>query len=185
MTNIKGILLENYNTTFIKNSVNTNLIYLYNSNFYIIIKDSLRKKLNIKNQNYLYIYLKSRLWVDMQKNNPKKYLFVCEFISKNIIKFLNQFYKYEFYKLKFGGKGYKIRKKNKIFFFLFNRAHPTRIWWRYFFFKRLRKYKMYIKGINIHNSFAYNIIKIRKFNVFTKKGLRLTRQKSFKKKGKK
>jgi len=61
MTNIKGILLENYNTTFIKNSVNTNLIYLYNSNFYIIIKDSLRKKLNIKNQNYLYIYLKSRL----------------------------------------------------------------------------------------------------------------------------
>lgn len=172
--NIKRILLENFNFKIVKNENNYNVVYIciYNKNFIIIIKSTVKKDRTFKidNSNCLYF----SIWSGLDK-----------YLSNNTFIFLNQFFKYKYFKIKFTGKGYKIKKKKRIFFFLFNRAHPTRIWWRYIFFKKFRKYKMYLKSTNFSNSLAYNLLNIRKINIFTKKGLRLTRQKRLKKKGKK
>jgi hypothetical protein len=51
--------------------------------------------------------------------------------------------------------------------------------------KKLKKYKMYLKYTNKNYNIVETILKIRKLNIFTKKGLRLARQVVLKKKGKK
>lgn len=171
---LSGILLENYNLIILKNKNKPNIIYtcIYNKNFLIMIKDTLKnnKKFIINNKNYI---------------NFSILLNLTKYFSKDLFSFLNQFYKYKYFKVRFVGKGYKIKKKKKIFFLLFNRSHRTRIWWRHIFFKKFKKYKMYLKGTYFCNALSHNLLKIRKINIFTKKGLRLTRQKKFKKKGKK
>jgi hypothetical protein len=53
------------------------------------------------------------------------------------------------------------------------------------FLKKLKKYKMYIKYNQTQQKIINTIINIRPINIFTKKGLRKSRQILFKKKGKK
>jgi hypothetical protein len=101
-------------------------------------------------------------------------------------KFLKQFNLCNFSKIKFTGKGYKIKKNTKSsLVLLFNRAHTTVIWWRGLFLKKLKKYKMYLRYTNKNKNIINTIINVRPINIFTKKGLRGTRQILLKKKGKK
>jgi hypothetical protein len=68
---------------------------------------------------------------------------------------------------------------------LFNRAHTTTIWWKNIILKKLKKYKIYIKYNNRFENFIKTILNVRYINIFTKKGLRKSRQIVMKKKGKK
>src|SRR4051812_9906383 len=94
-----------------------------------------------------------------------------------------------FEKINFKGKGFKLRikKKNKFIFYMFGHSHinvallgKTKI-------KRLTKYKYIFKLRNkyILKSTVTNICNVRPLNIYTKRGLRKTRQFVFKRKGKK
>ena len=103
---LSGILLENYNLIVLKNKNKPNIIYtcIYNRNFLIMIKDTLNdnKKFIINNKNYINFSILSSL---------------TKYFSKDLFSFLNQFYKYKYFKVRFVGKGYKIKKKKKFFFY--------------------------------------------------------------------
>lgn len=144
-------------------------LYIYNKTYYCLIKINKNLKVDIKNNKTIQI-----------KNEIKNE------VPKIINQFLKQFYFYEFTKIKFTGKGYKIKKNtNKSMVLLFNRAHTTTIWWKNIFLKKLKKYKIYIKHNRKQYGIINSIIGIRPINIFTKKGLRKSRQILFKKKGKK
>ncbi len=160
--------LENFNFSIFKNN-NTTYLYIYNINYFCFLKFSKNTQIKIKTNKLLEI------------NNDNNINVV-----RNIKYFLNQFYFYKFTKIKFTGKGYKIKKNsNKSMILLFNRAHTTTLWWKNIVIKKLKKYKMYIKYNNTQKNIINNILNIRYINIFTKKGLRMSRQIIFKKKGKK
>ena len=140
-------------------------IYIYNNNFFCIFKTS--SVVNIMNNTFLRITK-----IDIQTN------------KLNL--FIRQFYQCTFSKIKFSGKGYKIKKNSKqSLILLFNRSHTTTIWWKNSFIKKLKKYKIYVKCTNRNANIIQTILKIRPINIFTKKGLRDSRQILKKKKGKK
>lgn len=108
---------------------------------------------------------------------------------KNHIFFFNLIYSLSHVfikKITFKGKGYKLLKKKHVLYFFLNHAHIT---WSFFFniiCKKLLKYKyIYIyKNINKLLQILHKIIQIRFLNIFTKRGLRFSKQKVFKKIGK-
>ena len=142
--------------------------------------------------NYLYIY--NTNYCCMLKVSVKITLIglVASFEQKKIVKikntsnFLRQFFFCIFTKIKFMGKGYKIKKNNNNnLMLLFNRAHITNIFYKNFFIKKIKKYKLYISCTQTNVNIIHTLINIRKINIFTKKGLRAARQILQKKKSKK
>lgn len=147
---------------------NHTYVYIYNNTYYCLVKINKNLKVNLRNNKTLEI-----------KDNTMK-------STKSLCYFLKQFFFYEFAKIKFTGKGYKIKKNTKqSMVLLFNRAHTTTLWWKNIFIKKLKKYKIYIKYNNVQRNIVNVITGIRPINIFTKKGLRKSRQILFKKKGKK
>lgn len=143
-------------------------LYIYNNNYCCLIRVPQNTKIRLKVKSAIEIYNKN---------------------LGNIIKlkcFIKQFTLCDKSKIRFAGKGYKIKKntKNSIIL-LFNRSHITNIWWNNIFVKKLKKYKMYIKYLPANMQILRTIINVRPINIFTKKGLRKVRQVLLKKKGKK
>jgi len=108
-------------------------------------------------------------------------------INKNIFIFDNVF----FNKIKFKGKGFRVRfkKNSKILKFTFGHSHinyilvnglTTNI-------KKLGKYKYIFKNKNNleMNSFLKKICNIKPINMYTKRGIRISKQIIYKRKGKK
>lgn len=94
-----------------------------------------------------------------------------------------------FKKIKFKGKGFRIKffKKIKIIKFFFGKSHKTFIFLKNINKKKINKYKFYIIGINKQKilKIVEKILKIKKINIYTLRGLRKNRQIIFKRKGKK
>ena len=170
----KTISLTNFNYSLIKDNCFLSA-YIYSNINYIILKC----KYNNKYPN-MHTYGSNSLVLET------KDIFVKKDFEKKSRQFLKQFLLYHTYKIKFAGKGYKIKKPTKkSFFFLFNKSHPCVIWWKNIHFKKFKKYKTYIKSTNPIRKLINTILKIRVVNVFTKKGLKLTKNILYKKKGKK
>lgn len=132
---------------------------------------------------YIYLYNKNNIICWKQNKNIKE---IKKNIHINIQAYLLQFNYIIFLKIKFTGKGYKIKKNsNKSMVLLFNRAHITNIWWKNIKILKIKKYKIYVKLQKINLNIVSKILNIRFVNIFTKKGLRLSKQILFKKKGKK
>lgn len=166
----ESIFLKNYNLSIFKKNQHI-YVYIYNTQYYCILKIPSNIKIFLeKTKKFTLIYKNPQI------NN----------IYNSINSFLKQFFLYEYTKIKFTGKGYKIKKNtNKSLILLFNRSHITILWWQNIFIKKLKKYKIYIKYNNINKNIIPNILNIRNINIFTKKGLRKSRQILLKKKGKK
>jgi hypothetical protein len=163
------IFLENFKISIFKSSGFVYL-YIYNINYYCLIKFTKNIKIELKTNKFLEFN---------SNNRDTKSL-------KNIKYFLNQFYFYKFTKIKFTGKGYKIKKNSsKSLILLFNRAHTTTLWWKNLSIKKIKKYKMYLKYNHLQKNIVNTILNVRYINIFTKKGLRESRQIILKKKGKK
>lgn len=163
--NINVLVLKNFNKSIILKN-NYYYVYIYNKNYYCFLKF---------NKNFL---------IKLQTNNFLKVTNAININTIQITKYLKQFYVYKFIKIKFTGKGYKIKKtSSNSIILLFNRAHITVLWWNNIVIRRLKKYKLYIKYIN--TTAATSIVNVRPINIFTKKGLRQSRQIFLKKKGKK
>jgi hypothetical protein len=161
------INLQNFNTSILKRN-NSLYLYSYNTTYYCLIKLSANTKVKLLNNTS----------IEIQKN--------YKIFDRSINMYLKQFYVCDFTKIKFTGKGYKIKKNSKkSIILLFNRAHMTVLWWNNIFIKKLKKYKMYIKYTPSNKKIIQYLLKTRLINIFTKKGLRTSRQVLFKKKGKK
>ena len=164
------LFLNNFNISIFYKSDQV-YIYVYNSNYYSIIKVSRNTKAILNKDNCMELTFKE---------------FSTRTALHQVKFFLKQFYLCDFAKIKFSGKGYKIRKNStKSLVLLFNRAHTTTIWWKNIFLKKLKKYKMYIKYTYKNKDIVNTILNVRRINIFTKKGLRKSRQVLLKKKGKK
>lgn len=90
-------------------------------------------------------------------------------------------------KVRFKGKGYKINSKPRVALLTFNRAHKM----RYLSLdnrmirRAKQKYILISKNINKSRQAGFTLKSARPINIFTRRGLRLSRQVIFKKVGKK
>ena len=158
-------VLLNYNKyiyVFIYNSIYYVNIKLFNTTLYTNNTTNIIKLKNIYNVNQLDLFL-----IELNK-----FLFSLDHI----------FYK----KIKFTGKGFKIKKKKNNIIYYFNTAHINLLLIRKLLVKRLSKSKYIFIQSNEYKLFKItNSIKnIRCNNIFTKRGLRISRQIVIKKKGK-
>ena len=104
---------QNFGLSIFKKKKNYYL-YIYNDNFFCIFKTT--KIIKIINT----FFLKLEDTTTVNKMN----------------KFIKQFYLCNFTKIKFSGKGYKIKKNSKqSLILLFNRSHTTILWWKNTFIK--------------------------------------------------
>ena len=156
-----------------KNNKNDLTIILYNKIYSLTIVN-IRKKIKINLESYSILINKINS-SDNEKNNLH---------FKQINKFLKTFEFYFFIKIKFKGKGFKIKfnKKLKIIKFFFGRSHLT-----LFKLKKITKYKFILKSLNFWKlkTNAIKITKIKPINVYTLRGIRLSNQSISKRKGKK
>ena len=106
----KKLSLKNLNLSLLmlKGSL---YVYIYNKNYYCLLKVKKTIKINIKMVNVIDVFF------DIPQNTN---------ILKNIYGFLDQLSKCNFTKIKFTGKGYKIKKTSQSSVsLLFNRSHIT------------------------------------------------------------
>lgn len=159
---------------------------------------------NKKNRNDLTIILYNKLYSITLVNNKKKIKIDLESYSIKInndinynnnlnFKQMNKFFKtfelYFFIKIKFKGKGFKIKfnKKLKIIKFYFGKSHMTFFKLKRIKLKKITKYKFILKNLNFVKlkTNATKITKIKPVNVYTLRGIRLSKQTIKKRKGKK
>ena len=166
-----NICLYNYNFILIKK--NKNYIYIYNNIFYFTIITHALTFIEENSNSVIIDNFDSKKKKELEKK-----------IINNFIKNLNLYF---FQKIKFNGKGYKIKKKKKSIKFFFGKSHLTTIFFKKINIRRLTKYKLFFYTKKYETiKFVFSLInKIRKINIYTKRGLRFSRQKIFKKTGKK
>lgn len=163
--NINYILLENKNK-------NNKFIYLYNNDYYFCI--------NIANEIFINNDTNTVQLSNITFNNKNK------LFNNEINKFLFSWDNLFFNKIKFTGKGFKFKKKINNLFLYFNRAHKCFFIGNNLILKRLSKNKIILLKNNYNHLINDSILirNIRANNIFTKRGLRFSRQIIYKKKGK-
>jgi len=157
--NVKQILIlnENFFCTFIIGS-------LHRTDFFF---DGFSKNIIVNRKSFLQDHL-----------NIKKINF-----------YLSDLFSSFFIKVKFKGKGYRLQsfRKKKIMNFTFGHSHIYLMLFRNNYFKRMNKYKYIFleKNKNIFNNLKEKIRKIKPINKYTLRGLRITKSKITKRKGRK
>jgi len=112
MVNNELIYLNGFNLSIFKKN-SKKYIYIYNDNYFCVLNFNNNVNIMLKNQKY----------IELKYNKPQ-----VNKVYNYIGKFLKQFTLYEFTKIKFTGKGYKIKKNtSKSMVLIFNRAHMTTI----------------------------------------------------------
>lgn len=169
-------LLQNRNFLILYNKTDKDVynLYIYNANAYFFIT-ILRAKIFFK----LSINIIKLFHVYKHYNTTK----LQSLINKFFMTWNTVLYK----KITFTGKGYKIVKWKNLIFFFFNAAHVIFLINRNSVLKKIRKNKIlfFFKDYNSFNFFFFlNVIKVRYVNLFTKRGLRFSRQLIRKKRGK-
>lgn len=166
-----------FDIIIIENKINKNdlTIILYN-NLYSITLVNKKKKIKIDLESYAILMNK-----EINFNNNLNF--------KQINKFLKTFEFYFFIKIKFKGKGFKIKfnKKIKLIKFYFGRSHITFFKLKKIKLKKITKYKFILKNLNLSKlkTNSIKITKIKPVNVYTLRGIRLSKQIIRKRKGKK
>jgi len=166
-----------FNIIILENKKNNNdlTIILYNKLYSITLVNA-KKKIKIDLESYSI-----KIDTNINWNNNLNF--------KQINKFFKTFELYFFIKIKFKGKGFKIKfnKKLKIIKFFFGRSHITIFKLKKIKLKKITKYKFILKNLNFVKlkTNAMKITKIKPLNVYTLRGLRLAKQIIQKRKGKK
>lgn len=166
--NFNFILIEKFNKI---------VLIIFNEKFKFTLffkkKNNLKINKNLNSIEYKNIILKNSYFI----------------LNNNLYSFLEKLNNYYFLKIKFKGKGYKIGfyKKKKIINFYFGKSHKSIFIYNNIKIKKLSKYKFILlkNNFNMIKQISYKIVKIKKINEYTNRGLRLTRQIIIKRKGKK
>jgi len=189
----KNIIIPAYNTHLVVlKSQSKYYVYIYNSRFYFIFGVNIDNFNVHLNQNTLALSMVTH------QTHLLPFMHISKLNNRSIIgkasKKLSQIFKswdaYYFIKIKFKGKVYKITKYKKNNLKLsFGRCHKTILAIRSLFLKKKKKVKnkclLYgssYKSLNLSKSL---IINTRPINMFTQRGLRLSRQLVYRKIGKK
>ena len=134
-------------------------------------------------------YLMFDKWTNTILIDKSKINFLNNKINKIFNYFLNSWNSYFFNKIKFKGKGFRIKffKKIKLIKFYFGRSHKTFVLLNKIKRKRINKYKFLLIGLNKTNvvNNVVKVVKIKPINIYTLRGLRCSKQIIFKRKGKK
>ncbi len=164
--NINYVITENKKNNF-------KFFYLYNEDYYFSMSFSKEQIFLNKDTNVIYI-----------KNT--KYNNYINLFNYEINKFLFSWDSLFFNKIKFTGKGFKFKKKSGNLFLFFNRAHKCFFIGNNIILKRLSKSKVILLKANRGHLISDSklIRDIRQNNIFTKRGLRFSRQIILKKRGK-
>lgn len=178
MTTIRNIYLPIFFNFLCLKTKNEKTVHIFVYNNIIFLK----LKINTKN-----------LYLDKETNNIKLFFNGCDnnivYMNNTINKFLKNLYSYHYLKIKFKGKGYKIKllRKKKMIQFFFGVSHIKVTFLKNLILKKLSKYKFLIKSNNIHalKKISNKIINVRKINPYTLRGLRLSKMVIVKRKGKK
>lgn len=172
MKNIHIYLLPTINfLTLVKN--NKNYLYIYTNNWFIYY--------NIN--NFFINFKKSINLIELSNKLPITN-------SREISNILNNFiFSWElifFKKITFTGKGFKIKKKQKIVYFFFNKSHLSLLICNKIIVKKINKQKIlfFYRNNQLYNNILNKIVNIRFANIYTKRGLRFSRQLILKRKGK-
>lgn len=169
-----------------------NFNFLIIKNKYILNKS--KNKIIIYDNNILFrLFLENNLKLNNNLNYfeyNNKYLNKFFYIQNNFLyKFLKKFNKYFFFKIKFKGKGYKLRFYKKKIIFYFGKSHKSIVIYKNTMLKKIlkNKYKFLLLNNNITNlkKICNITINIKKINNFTNRGLRLNKQIIIKRKGRK
>lgn len=156
-----------------------NLIYLYiyNNNFFFFFK--------VKNCNRLFVE-KSTKCVSLTLNNTSSLnMTLNKYINDLLFSWNNFFFK----KIKFIGKGYRIKKfkKKRIIKLKFNRSHINILRSGNNIIKKIRKTKILVA--NTHREeltkTSQTITNVRPVNLYTKRGLQIKRCVNYRKMSKK
>ena len=162
----------NLNFIILRKDVNT-YFYIYTKSlyFFLKIKEPIFYNVNSKTLSFTF-------FDDLKKNKG---------VSSYVNFFLKNWSNLFFQKIKFKGKGYKIRKRKNAVRFFFGRSHLTSVWFKGMKVKRLHKYKLFVASSSSHRMYLMEkfVRAIRQLNIYTRRGLRLSRQKVVKKAGKK
>lgn len=163
----------------------------------LILEDKKNKNnLTIILYNQLYeidlVYKKKNIKIDLETYSIKiklNYDYDNNYNLKIMNKFIKTFESYFFLKIKFKGKGFKIKfnKKLKLIKFFFGRSHITFFKLKKIKLKKITKYKFLLKSINFNNlnKKSKEMTYIKPVNVYTLRGIRLSKQFIQKRKGKK
>ena len=164
MKKINIFLPFNYSFLIIKKK-NNHYIYIYNKHLYYSL---------FLKKNYFFFEKLSNSIIIKQVNN--KYNLIK---NKNIEIFLKNILIYYKIKIKFKGKGLKIikLKKKKIFKLFFGKSHKTLLIYNKIILKKIKKYKFILLSTNLNllNKTSKNILKIKPLNLYTKRGLRISK----------
>jgi len=166
-----------YNSLVVKKKT-TILILFYNEDYYVKIPVSSNlSKWSFDNECNTIIVSFNRIDITWSK--------LIHRLNHSIFTFEGIFFE----KIKFNGKGFKItfKRKKKFLNFMFGHSHMKVMFLKNTWIRRLTKYKYILKSKNIHKlkQTARTIAKVRSLNIYTKRGLRRTRQFVFKRRGKK
>lgn len=115
--------------------------------------------------------------------------YYCNESVKNINFILKNWFITFFFKIKFNGKGFRIQsfRNKKLMNFTFGHSHKMYMHLPKTFFKRINKYKYFLKTKNLNlKHHMTNLFKtIKPINKYTLRGLRITRSVIVKRKGRK
>ncbi len=148
-------------------------INIYNATSFYIIKNQNIFFL-IFNKNLIFKFNSANnIWIDLFSKS------INIFNNKINIKKINLFFFYQWYflfsKIKFTGKGFKIKKtKKKNLQFFFYHSHINVLTTNQIILKKLSKAKIIIltKNLNILKATTKKILNIKPINIYTKRGLR-------------
>lgn len=172
MNKIAIYLLPKINFMCLKKN-NTKHIYIYSNQWFI--------QTNIN--NYEVTYKKSLHILELSTKQP---FYKSKAISTLLNNLLFSWETFFFKKISFTGKGFKIKKKQKIIFFFFNKSHISLLICNSAVIKKINKQKIlfFFKNYSLYEKILSKILKIRYANIYTKRGLRFSRQLILKRKGK-
>lgn len=150
-------------------------IYIYNKNFFFFFSLINKKKIYLnKSTNSITIILPY----------PSTKMIFQKYLDNLLYSWVNFFFK----KIKFTGKGYKIvyLKKKKKLKLKFNRAHRTSLFLQKIWIKKFKKKIIfYYNNHYLLSETLKKVQNVRTANLYTKRGLKLTRQIFYKKFSKK
>jgi len=166
--------------------------YIYNTRFYFIIKIDINSFYLQLNRNLLSLKLVYKNIQAIPQLHISKFYTkpAVKKLEKNLMQTLRSWDLYYFAKIKFKGKVYKITKyKNNNLKLSFGRCHKNLVAVRSLFLKKKKrvKNKILLFGTNAASLSLTKslIVAVRPINLFTQRGLRLSRQLVYRKIGKK
>lgn len=162
--------------------INKTILFLpMNADLYVLKKKNNYKCFFIISKNILYYFIIDIPLKEFYLNKNFNIILFNNFLNmKKLIQYYNKFFinwnNFFFKKIKLNGKGFKIQKKKNRTSLYINYSNPILFINKNFIIKKTDKYKInFYFNNNQYIQILYNLINLRKINIYTKRGIRASR----------